>query len=180
MARYAEPWRKYHNESHLLHCLGEFDRARAVAEQPDEVEAALWFHDAIYQPGRDDNEAESAGLAEAALPVATAGAARARIRSLIMVTRHQATARDRDAQLTADIDLAVLGADARQFGAYELAIRQEYSSVPDLQFRLGRMAVLRRFLDRPRIYQTEVFYGRYEAAARLNLTRSISAMEAAG
>ena len=52
-------------------------------------------------------------------------------------------------------------------------MRREYAWVPDVQFRAGRSARLRLFLERPAIYATEFFRAKYEAAARSNLERSI-------
>ena len=59
--------------------------------------------------------------------------------------------------------------------AYAAAIRREYTAVPEAAWRLGRAQVLDRFLARPRLYQTDLFHDRLEAAARANL-----AAEAAG
>src|SRR5215207_157618 len=60
VARYSEPHRKYHTLQHLAECLAHFEAVRDLAEQPAEVEMALWFHDAIYDTQRHDNEEKSA------------------------------------------------------------------------------------------------------------------------
>ncbi len=71
--RYSERHRAYHTLNHLSQCLDELEDARHLAEQPNQVEMALWFHHAIYDPKAKDNEQRSAELCrrtakEAGLP----------------------------------------------------------------------------------------------------------------
>lgn len=176
-ARYAEPSLNYHNQAHIDACLAEFDAIRPAFRDPAAVELAIWFHDAIYDPRKTDNEERSADLADAML--SAAGVTRQTVetvRRLILATKHDAVPTDHDAQLLVDIDLSILGSADAAFDAYEQAIRQEYAHVPDETFRTGRAAVLRKFLARDRIYATECFASRFEAAARRNLQRSIEGL----
>lgn len=176
-AAYAEPDRTYHNTAHIQHCLADLDRARSLADRSDEVEAAVWFHDAVYVSWRSDNERRSAQLAEAAL--ATAGvepAASHRVTALILATSHRVPEAERDAQLICDIDLAVLGAPAPEFDQFERAIRREYRWVPDVLYRRSRSALLRGFLLRASIYQTAEFRAHYEERARKNLEQLLAAL----
>ena len=65
LARWSEPQRHYHTGEHLavvLEIIEEYARPRPM---PDAVRLAAWFHDAIYDPQRVDNEEASALLAEA-------------------------------------------------------------------------------------------------------------------
>ena len=178
-ARYAEPWRHYHVLSHVAECLQHFDRARRHAEQPDEVEIAIWFHDVVYQPGRPDNEAASAAVADEALAAGgVAVAARSRVSELILATRHDAIPQGADARLIVDVDLAILGADPYRFGIYDRDIRREFAALSEAEYRRGRSAVLRSFLARQHIYQTEPFQLALEAQARANLSAALAALEA--
>lgn len=175
VARYREPQRRYHTLAHLGYCFERFDEARSVARRPAEIELALWFHDAVYDPRRADNEARSADWARlvvhaAGLPEAVAD----RVQALIMATRHETAPRDADAQLLVDVDLAILGAAPVRFDEYERRIRAEYAWLSDADFRAGRGTLLRRLLARPRIYGTGYFFERCEARARSNLARSLS------
>ena len=172
---YAESHRAYHNTEHIRDCLSELDVGRELAQRPDEVEAALWFHDAIYVPGATDNEDKSARLAEIALvacavPLETAR----RVAELVLATRHLTVPAEADAQLLCDIDLSILGRAPDVFHRFERAIRQEYSQVADGEYRLERAAVLARFLRRPVIFQTVYFRDRFEEQARINLKRAVS------
>lgn len=179
-ARYREPHRKYHTLEHLAHCFERFDEARAFAVRPAEVELALWFHDAVYDPARDDNEARSADWARAAARAkGVPPPAADRVHALILATRHDALPEDPDARLVADVDLAILGAEPARFDEYERRIREEHAATPDPRFRRERSALLRRFLARPRIYSTAYFRDRYERRARANITRSLNRLERA-
>ena len=179
MRRYAEPHRSYHTTRHLEECFAKLDEGRAHAERFYEVELALWFHDAVYEVRNSDNEERSASWAQAA--VSEAGidhAIGSRVRDLILATRHDVMPSTNDAALLIDVDLAILGAPAERFDEYERQVREEYSWVPGFLFRRKRREILEGFLRRPAIYSTELFRGRYESAARANLTRSIRHLEA--
>ena len=173
--RYDEPHRKYHTRQHLSECLDSFETVRDLPPHPCEVEAALWFHDAIYDVKRHDNEEESAKLARTAFAAAGVPSnSTDLIESLILVTRHTALPNSLDEQLLVDIDLSILGAPEPRFAEYELQIREEYSYVPGWLFRRKRRAILRTFLERPRIYSTRHFFAALEDQARQNLKRAIS------
>ena len=169
-AAYAEPSRAYHTATHIEHCLTELDRSRSLAHRADEVEAALWFHDAVYEARRSDNERRSARLAETSLVSAGVDSeAAGRVSALILATSHRTLVTEPDARLVCDIDLAILASPAAELDRFERAIRQEYRWVPDVLYRRSRSAVLQGFLLRPSIYQTPDFRARYEDRARQNL-----------
>jgi predicted metal-dependent HD superfamily phosphohydrolase len=175
---YSKPQRGYHTAAHIEDCLARLDSARGEAERPDEVEVALWFHDAVYDPRAADNEERSAAWAAQAMreggmdPEAVR-----RVSSLIEATKHRREPDTPDCALLLDVDLSILGQPPEAFAAYEARIRQEYAWVPQEQFRLGRRAILESFLKRPAIYRTEFFRTRLEAQARENLARSIAQLQ---
>lgn len=47
VAAHHEPHRTYHTAQHLRECLALLGTRASHAEEPAEVEATLWFHDAI-------------------------------------------------------------------------------------------------------------------------------------
>jgi predicted metal-dependent HD superfamily phosphohydrolase len=176
---YTAPGRHYHDLGHVLDCLRKADGVYERLTEGRAVDAALFFHDAVYDPTRSDNEECSADLAERHLRAMGEGATFiAIVRDLVMDTRHVTSPASNDGRYVVDIDLSILGEAANRFDGYERAIRREYAHVPEEAFRAGRAKVLRQFLDRPRIYGTDVFRDRYEAAARANLARSLAALEA--
>jgi predicted metal-dependent HD superfamily phosphohydrolase len=173
LSRYAEPHRKYHTLQHLEECLSLFEAMMDAPDHSPEVEMALWFHDAIYDLKSSKNEDLSAAWAEEELLAASvAKASAALVRDLVLVTKHTGIPATRDEQVLVDIDLAILGASQERFSEYECQIRDEYSYVPSLLFKLKRRAILRQFLDRPAIYNTPILHSRLEAQARANLAKA--------
>jgi predicted metal-dependent HD superfamily phosphohydrolase len=174
-AAYTEPGRAYHTAEHIDDCLSQLDLSRDLARRPDEVEAALWFHDAVYLPGGPDNEDRSARLAQTALlACAVPLEVSRRVGELVLATRHLTIPRDSDAQLVCDIDLSILGREPEVFDEFERRIRKEYAWVPEPIYRSSRSEVLTGFLRRRSIYQTENFRERYEQPARANLERILA------
>ncbi|HEY3324888.1 MAG TPA: N-methyl-D-aspartate receptor NMDAR2C subunit [Planctomycetota bacterium] len=172
--RYSEAQRAYHNLQHIEFCLEEFDLVRSLCAEPEQVEAAIWFHDAIYDPKEKDNEERSAQLAAEVLRAAGAGDELInQVQRLILATKHTAAAQDEQTAILLDIDLAILGRSAAEFDAYEKAIRMEYDWVPAEKYREGRGAVLRGFLARQQIYATSYFREKYEETARENITQAL-------
>lgn len=171
---YSSPDRYYHNLTHLEDCLSIFDQMSFLAHHPEEVELAIWFHDAVYDPRRSDNELRSAEWAakvieESGLNPQVAG----RVADSILATRHHGEVPDADAQLLVDVDLSILGRDPAVFWRYEENIRKEYAWVPEGLFRQERLRILKRFLDRPHIYYHHEFRERFEEQAHMNLEQAI-------
>jgi predicted metal-dependent HD superfamily phosphohydrolase len=163
--------RHYHDLRHLRECLGLLEVWKGQGERAAEVSIALWFHDAIYDPGADDNELRSAAWAARALGEARVSSEAAqRVYDLVMATRHDAVvAWGIDAELLVDIDLAILGAAPERFQAFERDIRKEYAAVPQAVYRSARRTVLQGFIEREHIYHTAKARALLEAQARLNL-----------
>ncbi len=173
--RYREKHRHYHTVQHLDECLAWMPAVTALAQHAFEIELALWFHDAIYDVKRQDNEERSAEWAKSVvLDARLAPECADRVHALIMMTRHNAVPDGVDAQILVDIDLSILGAPASRFDEYERQVRAEYGWVPGVLFRRTRRKILEAFAARPRLYSTAPFVERCEAQARENLARSIA------
>jgi predicted metal-dependent HD superfamily phosphohydrolase len=181
-ALYRQPGRHYHGLAHIEALLALLREHRAGLADPQAVEAAIWFHDAIYDSRRSDNEARSAALAAEKLSPRVEVTRLSRIIAMIEATATHTLpglddeAANRDAALFLDMDLSILGTPKSVFDSYEAAVRREYAWVDDKAWRSGRAAVLRKFLARPRIFHTEAFRERFEAPARTNIARSIAAL----
>ena len=174
VVRYSEPQRAYHTLDHVADCLRWLDEVRPLLARADEAALALWFHDAVYDPRRADNEEQSAALAAAVLLAVGVGEdAVGRAAGLIRLTRHTAAELTGDGALICDVDLAILGAPPERFEQYDAAIRREYAWVPEEIFRRERARVLAGFLARPRIYHTPTFADTLEQQARANLSVAV-------
>ena len=181
LANYSQPARAYHNASHVDDCLRQLDFARGESQRPDEIELAIWFHDAIYDPRAHDNEQRSASWAAEALHEAQVQPDVVdRVATMILATKHDRETDNRDGCLLVDVDLSILGREPAVFDQYDRNIREEYRWVADDAYRAGRTAVLESFLRRPVIYRTAFFQSRFEAQARHNLQAAISRLQASG
>lgn len=180
--RHAEPHRAYHDWSHIAALLTLHRELANSFADPVAVLLAVLFHDAIYDPRAADNEEQSARLLEEQLTGRVAEGTLRRAAALVRATRAHAVPdglaapEAADMALFLDMDLAILGAGAEAFDAYERGVRREYAHVPDEAFRAGRAAVLERFTQRERLYFSEWGRARFEAAARANLARSLAAL----
>ena len=166
VSRYSEPTRAYHTLQHINEGIGHLKTVRTV---PPEIPIAWWFHDAFYDPKRQDNEDKSAAWASAVLgktPLA------AKVEQAILATKLGTAAGE--ARLIVDVDLAILAAPEPRYSEYEAQIRREYAFVDDATYRTERQKVLRGFTGRAYIYATPEFRN-LETRARKNLERSINA-----
>ncbi len=173
-AAWNEPHRVYHGASHLVDCLEQLDGAPAEGADRMVVEAALWFHDAVYNPRATGNETRSAAWASRAL--AKAGVpppAGAEVARLILLTRHTAPAADPAGSLACDVDLSILGREPDRFAEFERRIRAEYSWVPEDTYRAVRADILEGFLRRSPLFLTSHFRRKYEAQARCNIEGAV-------
>ena len=178
VARWAEPHRVYHSLHHLVAVLERLDRLADAGEHvPRSARLAAWFHDAVHDGASPADEEASAELAGRLLTPAVGTAVAQEVARLVRLTATHAPAPDDAAgRALCDADLGVLGGQPAEYAEYVEQVRAEYRHVPDRDFRPGRAAVLRRILDRPRIYGTAAGAWRWEAAARRNLTAEIDSL----
>lgn len=180
-AAYATPARAYHHFGHVRDVLAVADEVAAGPgwRRPDEVRLAILYHDAVYVPGARDNEARSAALAREHLARWPAAVDIGRVAALVELTaRHgrlQPADVDAEAALFLDCDMAVLGAAPDRFDAYDRAIAAEYRGhVPGWLFAINRRRFLKALLASPRIFLSDWFHARLDAAARTNLRRAVT------
>jgi predicted metal-dependent HD superfamily phosphohydrolase len=177
---YSAGDRAYHNLSHirsLVDLSGSFLR---WIENHQALSFAIWFHDAIYNTRKTDNEELSAKFAVKSLgrfkiPIDTLALSCEMIHS----TRgHLKNGFSDDINFFLDLDLAILGSEEPVYRSYTIAIREEYRWAPDQLYNEGRKKVLERFLQRESIYLTSELSLMFEEKARRNIAREIESLSA--
>jgi predicted metal-dependent HD superfamily phosphohydrolase len=182
LARHREKHRRYHTAAHVAWVIRHVDELASVEpiDHLDEVVAAAFYHDAVYEPTYPANERASARLARRDLAsIGWDADAVERVASMIEATEHAATGAGGatgDTAVLLDADLATRGADPAGYSAYVTGVRAEYRHLTDDEWRTGRAAVLQEFLDRPTIYSTPTARDRWETRARANLTAELAGL----
>ncbi len=172
---WSEPQRHYHDTGHLTWLLDEADRRGSLIRDSVFVGYAIWFHDAVYQPGRPDNETMSADWARTALGALT-DYAEPVARVIEMTKHHEDGEAEGDAALFLDMDIAILGAPWEAYCAYAAGIRAEYPHVVDPAFAAGRGAFLAKQLERARTFRTDVYQSELGETARANMRWELEEM----
>ena len=180
-ALYREPHRRYHTAGHIEHCLDRLDLAAGCMDEPDAVEMALWFHDAIYDVPGQENELRSAELFAARAAGRGSEHFRSKVHRLIMATCHL----DRppatlDESFMVDIDLSSFGLPWEEFLRDSRAVRAELPHLTDAEFHPRQRKFLESLVSRPVFCFTEFFRDRHEARARANIERLCARLEAEG
>lgn len=190
LARLREPHRRYHTATHVMWVLRHAEALLVEAADQhldgDAVRLAALWHDAVYDPTASDNEEASARLArDVALRLGWEPARADLVASLIESTAPAteptsapgvARGSVDEFDVLHDADLAILASGPAAYQAYVNGIRREYSHVPDPDWRLGRSAVLRSFLDADPLYRSPAFALR-APRARANLAAEIATLD---
>ena len=175
---YGSKGRYYHNLNHIKTLLKLSGQYRSLLGSPQAVDFAIWYHDAIYQVLKQNNEEKSAELAkEHLLKMGVCGRVISDCFKLILGTKSHKLSDDLltfDAKFLMDIDLLILAESREVYLQYVRNIRREYGVFPDLIFNRARKEVLRRFLTSERIFKTVIFYDLNEKKARENLAYELN------
>lgn len=171
VAMHSQSHRHYHNLEHIAEVLKVAGRLRQFADNPNAVQLAVWYHDAIYDPKQRDNEAKSADFARNVLEqLGVSSPMIASATDLILATAHGTPHElTTDVRVLLDADLAILGSGETRYLRYAADIRREYAWVPDAEYATARIAVLDGFLARQRIFHTDVMFLEGEGSARRNM-----------
>lgn len=151
ISRYNEPHRFYHNIFHINDMLNI-----AMGCRPSNtgiVNLIIWYHDAIYDPTRKDNEEKSAELAIEQLKDHLSSDDVDYISSGILLTKHQFSSNllTTDMSIVVDSDLYILSHDWC-YTAYARAIRKEYGHLNNNEYIAGRKQFLEKMMQKTYYY----------------------------
>ena len=171
---YTDSSRHYHNLAHLENLHAQLLPVKNEIKNRDAVLFALYYHDAVYNTLKHNNEEKSAELAREhmqliGVPAATIDESVAHI----LATKSHVVSANNDTNLFTDADLSILGASSDVYIQYTEQIRKEYRFYPDLVYKPGRKKVLQHFLGMNRIFNTDYFFGKYEEQARRNMAAEL-------
>lgn len=170
---YTSNKRYYHNLNHIGTLLKLTDQYQHLLKAPGTIRFAVWYHDAIYNATKNNNEEKSAELAKKHLSAMKVGqAVISDCYKLIIATKKHEIPNGLntfDAKFLLDIDLSILAAPQEAYLGYTKQIRKEYSIYPDFMYKKGRKKVLQHFLNTERIFKTDLFFDLNEKKARQNL-----------
>lgn len=188
MDLWSAPGRTYRSPSHMDFMFKQLHLALSalpVSLNRHTVEAAIWFHDAVYIAGvnPDMNVIHSHNYwrwfsARHSLAAAWSN----QVGNAIDATGYSAKCIKRtsksskfalESQLVCDLDLAILGQDPEIYAGYECLIRAEYNAFPDLKYAQARIAYLGNILKRDKIFNLDYFQGTYETQAHVNIKSTI-------
>jgi predicted metal-dependent HD superfamily phosphohydrolase len=167
--RYRDPSLPYHGGAHVgLLWLRHLAHGGPVHDLG--IALAIMFHDAVYRPGRPDNEARSADLLrEAARPGCDEvdWAAQA----ILATADHAAYAgADRRIMWLLDLDLTPLAERPDIFDRNLADLQAEVSAARRAAWTRRQRVLLSRLLHDPPLFRSQLSHT-YEAAARTNLLR---------
>ena len=181
VAAWSEPHRRYHGLAHLAAVLGLVGQLSGEADDPAAVALAAWYHDAVYDPGRDDNEQVSAERARAGLRGLVTDERVDEVARLVLLTAgHAPEPGDANGAVLCDADLAVLAGPPDAYAAYASAVREEYGHLSDAEFTAGRIAVLEHLLGLPLLYRLPEVADAWTPLARANMAAELSLLRRRG
>lgn len=171
---YSSPSRHYHSLAHLSFMLKEIKESTLCFQDGDAALFALYYHDMVYEPTRNDNEEQSAAIATEQLQAMNCPSTLIiNCNQLILASKGHEESLNNDVNLFTDIDLAILGKPWKHYQRYTQAIRKEYAMYNDEAYCKGRQKVLHHFLAMPSIFKTTYFRTLYEVNARENIKQEL-------
>lgn len=171
---YTEKHRHYHNLRHIADMIENLLHIKNEIKDFETIMLATFYHDVIYNPTAKDNEEKSAKFMQKELSNISFPKEKInRCYNQIIATKKHELSVNSDTNFLIDSDLAILGQEEKKYTDYTKKIRNEYFVFSDIQYKKGRISVIKHFLLQKNIYKTTFFQNRLEEKARLNLKNEL-------
>jgi predicted metal-dependent HD superfamily phosphohydrolase len=172
---YGSKKRHYHNWHHIQAMLQQLDVVKHLLFDYHTALFAGFYHDAVYNVLKHNNEVKSAELAVLHLAqMKVPFLQQQQCTELILATQHHVLSSNNDCNYFTDADLSILGSPPAEYQHYVAAIRKEYAIYPDILYNKGRHKAMAHFLQMERIFKTDFFAELYEVQARENIKWELS------
>lgn len=177
---YSTPCRKYHTWTHVEFCLRTARDILNVSSLPLDLELAICYHDAIYDPYSKTNEEDSFALINFRPQDRREHYNINTIKNCIMATKNHFAELDIEDEheksrvlFFLDLDMAVLGTEQNYYkNFYANKVREEYFATSTADYVEGRINFLNSVLSQEKIFRT-IEFSSLEAAARKNIENEI-------
>lgn len=168
---YENADRYYHNLVHVYNFIKLFEEHKTAIEKPLLFEVAIWWHDAIYEAKRNDNETRSVQLALRCWKNYLSTTDLKYIAILISSTeKHLPLIEENDVHYFLDMDLSILATANHVYQQYVSYIEKEYTTYyPKVLYNIGRTKAMKSFHSRRQLYFTPFFNENYEFQAKNNI-----------
>ena len=178
---YMKKWKYYHNLNHIYQLIQLYDIYKV---NDIDFLIALWFHDIIYVPSRNDNEKQSIEFFKQILkdffnqPISTINIDR--VAMFIQETANHFKVNkvydDKLVDLFLDFDISIFSMDD-EIDEYEKNIKNEYLFYGEEKYNEERIRILQILLEKEYIYRTELFKKAFEEKARNNIKKIIESLQ---
>eukprot|EP01130_Rhizamoeba_saxonica_P012020 TRINITY_DN5029_c0_g4_i1.p1 TRINITY_DN5029_c0_g4~~TRINITY_DN5029_c0_g4_i1.p1 ORF type:complete len:208 (+),score=44.42 TRINITY_DN5029_c0_g4_i1:1-624(+) len=173
---YNESHRAYHTMTHLVEMFQYMDQYLHCIVDTVAVSLAIWFHDVIYEPTKNNNEEKSAMLFELFGQEASLDDDLVeKVFNYIIATKSHKCDPDTidyDLFFFLDFDLAILGKNYEEYTIYTQQIREEYKHYSEQQYKIGRTKVLEHLTEQE-LFFTSQFLEQFDSQARSNIRQEI-------
>ena len=178
--RYAERHRHYHNLNHIAYIFSLCDKHIGQITKPAVVGFAVLYHDVVYNTYHNDNEEQSAAVAEMHLQQLKVKQQLIEdVKTFILATKDHKIPLDfslkNDLALFLDFDMAILASEPETYSIYSQKIRQEYGKYSDEIYNEGRKMALSKMLDAT-LFHTPQFKEMMEEKARNNMRNELGGL----
>ncbi|MDR2380028.1 MAG: hypothetical protein LBE08_02440 [Bifidobacteriaceae bacterium] len=181
--RWDNPSRVFHGVGHLIGVLEKVDELAQEASCPCVVRLAAFYHGAVLSTDLvelthhtwGEDEGQSAELALAQLTHLGLTPAKAqRVHHLVAcLGARPKEIKDPDLAVLCDAERSILASDPRTYRAYAVAVREECAASPLVTILEARLAVLRRWLSKDRLFLTSATAA-WEGPARHNVEAELA------